>query len=431
MATRVIDDNKLNNIATAIQAKDSGGQMTVDEMPNRIEALNVVKPEVEEKDVNFYDYDGTLLYSYTFSEATQLLELPEMPEHKGLTAQEWNWTLSDIAEQVGEGYELDAGVSYITTDGHTKIFMRLISPYFLNPTISFTINGNLSLTIDWGDGTTPDVISSSTNLSHNWQFTQFPCDVLIDIAPDDGGGNFYFANNNSSLFDSGVDANYYKSCVEKIYIGGKVIAARRGNFSGLTNLKIITIPNTIQDWSYSHGIVRDNASLKFLCLPRGITHAKDYAFSHLYSLKIISVPITLLTLYADGINYSICEHYYASYKGAAICGRAGFDHCYFMNKFNFPKYVTAIQYGEFQNTNIQSINIPKQITKIGPSSFYDCVYLYLIDLSDYDDPNNIPTLDNVNAFRNTPANKVLLVRNQEMLDAFTQATNWSTYADRF
>ena len=42
MATRVIDDSKLNNIATAIQAKDGGGQMTVDEMPNRIEALPTV-----------------------------------------------------------------------------------------------------------------------------------------------------------------------------------------------------------------------------------------------------------------------------------------------------------------------------------------------------------------------------------------------------
>ena len=36
MATRVIDDTKLNDIAVAIQAKDNGGQMTVDEMPTRI-----------------------------------------------------------------------------------------------------------------------------------------------------------------------------------------------------------------------------------------------------------------------------------------------------------------------------------------------------------------------------------------------------------
>lgn len=39
MAIRVIDDSKLNDIAVAIQAKDSGGQMTVDDMPDRIDAL--------------------------------------------------------------------------------------------------------------------------------------------------------------------------------------------------------------------------------------------------------------------------------------------------------------------------------------------------------------------------------------------------------
>ena len=39
MATRVIDDTKLQNLAVAIQAKDNGGQMTVDEMPGRIQAI--------------------------------------------------------------------------------------------------------------------------------------------------------------------------------------------------------------------------------------------------------------------------------------------------------------------------------------------------------------------------------------------------------
>ena len=39
MATRVIDDTKLQNIAVAIQGKDSGGTMTVDEMPSRINSL--------------------------------------------------------------------------------------------------------------------------------------------------------------------------------------------------------------------------------------------------------------------------------------------------------------------------------------------------------------------------------------------------------
>ena len=39
MAIRIIDDAKLQNIAVAIQAKDNGGQMTVDQMAGRIEAI--------------------------------------------------------------------------------------------------------------------------------------------------------------------------------------------------------------------------------------------------------------------------------------------------------------------------------------------------------------------------------------------------------
>ena len=36
------------------------------------------------KDVNFYDYDGTLVASYTLSEAQALTALPNGPTHEGL-----------------------------------------------------------------------------------------------------------------------------------------------------------------------------------------------------------------------------------------------------------------------------------------------------------------------------------------------------------
>lgn len=42
MAIRTIDDSKLQNIAVAIQGKDGGGQMTVDEMPTRITAISTM-----------------------------------------------------------------------------------------------------------------------------------------------------------------------------------------------------------------------------------------------------------------------------------------------------------------------------------------------------------------------------------------------------
>jgi hypothetical protein len=38
----------------------------------------------DEQCVRFYDYDGTLLYSYTVAEAQELTELPPLPEQPGL-----------------------------------------------------------------------------------------------------------------------------------------------------------------------------------------------------------------------------------------------------------------------------------------------------------------------------------------------------------
>ena len=50
------------------------------------------------KDVNFYDYDGTIVASYTLAEAQALTALPDGPTHDGLTFQVWNYTLEKVKE---------------------------------------------------------------------------------------------------------------------------------------------------------------------------------------------------------------------------------------------------------------------------------------------------------------------------------------------
>ena len=55
--------------------------------------------ELTRNDVNFFDYDGTLLYSYSWEEAKKLTELPEAPSHEDMNFVEWNYTLEDIKAQ--------------------------------------------------------------------------------------------------------------------------------------------------------------------------------------------------------------------------------------------------------------------------------------------------------------------------------------------
>ena len=45
--------------------------------------------------VNFYDYDGTIIKSMSSAQFRGLESMPTNPSHEGLTAQGWNWTLSD------------------------------------------------------------------------------------------------------------------------------------------------------------------------------------------------------------------------------------------------------------------------------------------------------------------------------------------------
>ena len=76
MAIRVIDDTKLNNIAVAIQAKDNGGQMTVDEMPGRIDNITVAPVPVQNPALILWDWEGTKLAEYSAEDALALTELP-------------------------------------------------------------------------------------------------------------------------------------------------------------------------------------------------------------------------------------------------------------------------------------------------------------------------------------------------------------------
>lgn len=135
MATRVIDDSKLQNIAVAIQGKDGGGKMTVEQMPARITEISTIP---EKPDPNgallLMDWEGTILQSYTHAEAMALEALPNVADtpyyppvdHELLTFQGWTWSLSDIKDNLrNRPYgQLIVGAIYTPTDGQNHNYWR-------------------------------------------------------------------------------------------------------------------------------------------------------------------------------------------------------------------------------------------------------------------------------------------------------------------
>lgn len=120
---------------------------------------------VTEKQVNFIDYDGTILYSYTKAEAEALTALPANPSHSGLVAQGWNWTLAQIKAQLTALPDgpVWVGQLYVTQSRATEIDVLMNDSTALSPILTITVNG--TITVDWGDNSTPDEVTG-TNLSY-------------------------------------------------------------------------------------------------------------------------------------------------------------------------------------------------------------------------------------------------------------------------
>lgn len=178
------------NIADAIREKlGSEEKMTPAAMPERIRAIKIGSGSesgtgsgaagsagcyTPEKDVNFRDYDGMVIQSYTFKEALALTALPEGPKHNGLTFQEWNRTLTYIKELAGYGLKTDVYAIFLPTDGKTKVELWIVQEKFKEIWL-FACAKDGVLTVDWGDGTTDQMDWSGFDASKSSSMNRYLC----------------------------------------------------------------------------------------------------------------------------------------------------------------------------------------------------------------------------------------------------------------
>lgn len=146
-----------SDIADAIRAKGVIGTMTPLEMPTKIGSISGSGgSEAEWKDVNFIDYDGKNLYSYTAQEALNLSALPALPNRssEGLTCQEWNYTLEQVKANVNSCGKCTVGATYTTTDGKTHLFITIREQAYRNVNLYFYQSAANGVVVDWGYGST-------------------------------------------------------------------------------------------------------------------------------------------------------------------------------------------------------------------------------------------------------------------------------------
>lgn len=387
------------------------------------------------KDVNFYDYDGTRLYSYTVAEAAALTELPPLPTQPGLICQGWNWTLDKIKAM---GKAVDVGAMYITDDGKTRIYITL-DDWCLSPYLGLYVNG--TVTIDWGDGTQPDSLTGTSITSgekykkHNYAISG---DYIITLTVDGAIGFVYDSENyagkilcNSDYDDDGRVKRYIGS-IYKIEIGNGVNAISRYAFAQCSCLETISIPAAVSSVDvYS---LYSCSSLKAFVMPFNVSSLGNLSFSGCYSMthmifgqslvtlgnsclsschsvKRLTFPESLRTINNMALGYgtalrSIDLSHTTVSKISAMC----FDHC----------------------TNLVHIKFPATVTRIFQQAFQDCFGVKIYDFSAL---SSVPTLDNVNAFASVNREDSFVYDDFEfrvpaaLADQWKAATNWSTYAD--
>lgn len=138
-----------------------------------------------ESDVNFWDYDGTLVAAYTAADFLALSALPANPSHAGLTAQGWNWTLADAKAAVAQTGCLDIGAMYNAPNGYSLVCdipSTLLS-------IGLYMGGNGNIYIDWGDGTNSTASVEDEGLATHTYSTAGR--YIINAYENDGNSELY------------------------------------------------------------------------------------------------------------------------------------------------------------------------------------------------------------------------------------------------
>ena len=258
-------------------------------------------------DVNFYDYDGTIVASYTLSEAQSLTALPNAPTHDGLTFQGWNYTLEKVKAFTRP---MNVGAMYITDDGKTRLHIRIAAEGRMNVPLYISQTVANGVTIDWGDGSATQTLAGTGNVNTTHTYANIG-DYVITLDPVDGC-TLGFGEGSSSYCVMGSTGNnnlVYCNVLQDVQVGIGVTSIGFCAFAFCYSLASITIPDGVT--SIGIGAFNECHSLSSITIPDGVTSIGDATFDSCRSLASITIP--------DGVT---------------SIGKFAFNSCYGMAKYH-------------------------------------------------------------------------------------------------
>ena len=364
----------------------------------------------EKKQVNFIDYDSTILYSYTAEEAQALTELPANPSHSGLIAQGWNWSLENIKSQLTNvGGDVWVGQMYETESGKTEIDINADNPDFLSPYLAICPSG--ACTIDWGDGTATDTVTGTSYTALKYTPHVYATTGRYTISIDGPMGFYCNSSSYSALLmdkaslssrrtysqyveaircaDETKIAQYaFQNCyaLQSITIPDGVTSIGSNAFGNCYALQSVTIPDGVT--SIENSAFNKCCSIKSISIPNGVTNIHTGVFNNCYSLQSITIPDWVTSIEDNTFSYCYALQSITIPDGVTSIGASAFYSCYALQSITIPDGVKRIGSSTFQNCyTLQSITIPNGVTSIGSNAFLNCYALQSITI-----PNGVTSI---------------------------------------
>ena len=415
----------LKKVADAIRTK--GGTTAELVYPDEfITAIGNIRTESpKESDINFWDYDGTLLYSWTLAELTTKTELPPLPSHDGLICQGWNWTLADIKDA---GRELDIGALYITDDGKTRLYVDVDTEMWDDFELSYWRSTNDAVTVNWGDGGVAEVSQTSgwVTLRHVYESSGA---YMITLAIS-GSATILFNHPLSEGEDYVSRARI--GMLTKVELGANVKISYFA-FGMAVKMQTFTAPmGTIFDGSR---IFEQCTALRAFIAPAVLPGTQT--FYNAATIRIVST-VKGNVMGQSFVNTAItrlnCDLTVANQAQAlervhikAVNGQVGdFSTCRSLLEVTIPADATTFVAAAFRGDNaLRRVTCLGNIASIPAQVFQRCYSLRFVDFTHC---TAVPTLANVNAFDQTHAQLEIRVP-ASLADAWKAATNWSSLAD--
>lgn len=478
-----------NNPTVKPGMSDQTGMIIADRLHSLTAALWAEKnPEVPLKDVNFYDYDGTVVYSYTKEEFLAMADMPANPAHTRLSAQGWNWTLEAAQDYVEKYGSCEIGQMYITDDGRTRLYIRIGRSEAYTVHLKFNQSADNGVTVNWGDGSAAETAETAGNveMTHTYaaegdyiitMSVADECSVRLGTSTTAGTTLANAGGSATCFFRQGIRTTggvTGRDALIALEIGSGVtdIGSCALNFS--TNLRTITIPKEvthIRSLSFVGCIMLDAIVVpsgvteigeiafgwcqhaKAICLPGGLTALKTGALRQCIVVKRISVPegVAALPLQVfSGLNAAEVISIPDTIAGAI--GQYAFERCYKVETLNIPVGVTSIGNAAFKCCyNLKHIELPEGVTTIGQMAFSSCfgfedfiipstvtkinkfAFLYNDGMNTFHVRATTPPVLEATAFTESIPGLTIYVPYSEdhsVLNAYLAATGWSGRGDQ-